>query len=143
MMIYLDTSVLVAYYVPEPLSERSQQIITSTPIVVVSELVQAEFVAALSLRLRIGDVERTTVQQIANLLLQHTTDGLYSPLHLKSDVYHLARTYITRFDLPLKAPDALHLAAAALEELTLVTADHQLARNAETLGIVVELLAAL
>jgi uncharacterized protein len=141
-MIYLDTSVLVAYYVPEPLSDRAQQIITSTPVVIVSELVQAEFVAALSLRFRVGHVERTTVQQIASLFLQHVTDAFYSPLHLPSAVYSLARSYITRFDLPLKAPDALHLAAAALEELTLVTADRQLARNAETLGIAVELLVA-
>ena len=35
----------------------------------------------------------------------------------------------------LKAPDALHLAAASIENIPLITADRQLARNAETLGI--------
>jgi hypothetical protein len=139
-MIYLDTSVLVAYYMPEALSQRAQQVISLTSTVVLSELAQAEFVAALALRLRMGNIERTAVQQIANLFTEHLANDFYSSLHLQSSVYRLARTYITRFDLPLKAPDALHLAAAHLERLQLVTADRQLARNAETLGIAVDLL---
>jgi predicted nucleic acid-binding protein len=67
-------------------------------------------------------------------------NGSYRSLHLNTAVYRQACDYIARFDLPRKAPDAIHLAAAALEQLTLVTADRQLARNAETLGIAVELL---
>ena len=55
-MIYLDTSVLVAYYLPERLSALAQQRLLRATNVVISELVQTEFVFALSLRYRIGDL---------------------------------------------------------------------------------------
>ncbi|MFO7632668.1 MAG: type II toxin-antitoxin system VapC family toxin [Caldilinea sp.] len=139
-MIYLDTSVLVAYYVPEPLSALAQQRLLAASTVFVSELVQTEMVSALSLRLRIGDLSLAAVQQVTTLFASHLAQGLYVPLHLSSAVYRQAQAYITRYDLPLKAPDALHLAAAALERAQLVTADRQLAHNAQALGIAVELL---
>lgn len=141
-MIYLDTSVLVAYYVPEALSERVQQRLLNSAIITVSELAQTEFVAALALRQRIGDLSLAHAQQVTTLFRRHLDDSLYRSLHFNSTVYSRACDYIARFDPPLKAPDALHLAAAALEQLPLVTADRQLAHNAETLGIAVELLAA-
>lgn len=53
--------------------------------------------------------------------------------------YRLVRDFIVRFDLPLKAPDALHLALCAVESLILFTADRQLARDAESLGVRTEL----
>jgi predicted nucleic acid-binding protein len=124
------------------MSSRVQQVIISSPSVTLSELAQAEFFAALSLRLRLGDLQRTTAEKIAELFLQHLDSGLYVSLHLHADVYRMARTFIARFDLPLKAPDALHLAAASLTGLQLVTADRQLARNAVTLGIDMDLLEA-
>lgn len=139
-MIYLDTSVLVAYYIPEALSQLAQQRMQSATVIVVSELAQIEFVAALSLRQRVGDLSIADVQQVTALLTQQIDTQLYRSLHLNQAVYRQARDYITRFDLPLKAPGALHLAAAALEHLPLVTADRQLARNADLVGVPVELL---
>ncbi|HHE47931.1 MAG TPA: hypothetical protein ENL11_03215 [Candidatus Acetothermia bacterium] len=47
----------------------------------------------------------------------------------------MARDWIGRFDLPLRAPDALHLAVAFTAGLPLVTADQVLAQSAEALGI--------
>ncbi len=139
-MIYLDTSVLVAYYVPESLSTLAQQRLVAAQGVMVSELTHTEFVSALSLRLRIGDLTHEAVQQVTTLFAGHLAQGLYLPLHLTSAVYRQAQAYITRYDLPLKTPDALHLAAAALEQAPLITADRQLARNAQFLGVAVELL---
>jgi predicted nucleic acid-binding protein len=139
-MLYLDTSLLVAYYVPEALSALVQRRLLMPVFKTVSELAQTEFVAALALRQRIGDLSLADVQQVATLFARHIHEHRYRSLHLNTAVYQLARDYVARFDLPLKAPDALHLAAATLEELTLVTADRQLARNAELLGVGAELL---
>ena len=72
----------------------------------------------------------------------HLEQNFYRRLELKNHHYRQAYTYLARFDLPLKAPDALHLATASLERLPLVTADRQLARNAESLGLEVDLLEA-
>lgn len=138
-MPYLDTSVVVAYYVPEALSTRAQAIYTAHTAPAISELVELEFFAALSLRLRTGDLERTQAERVASLFLSHLDGGWYTRIHLHAGHYLAARGFIARFDLPLKSPDALHLAVSASERLALVTADRQLARNAESLGLEVEL----
>lgn len=76
---------------------------------------------------------------MATAFLSHLREGVYTEVLLKADHYRQARDYIARFDLPLKAPDALHLAVSAGQGLPLITADRQLARNAATLGIGAEL----
>src|SRR5438270_314844 len=50
----------------------------------------------------------------------------------------LAYAYVRRFDLALRAPDALHLAIAHRLNATLVTLDGRLERAAGQLGIAVE-----
>lgn len=105
----------------------------------ISALVELEFVAAVSLRTRIGDLNREVAKNVSDLFDTHLRDGLYGRRSLSTGHYRLARDYVARFDLPLKAPDALHLALCAAEELTLLTADRQLARNAEALDVRTEL----
>lgn len=105
----------------------------------VSTLVELEFFAALSLRTRIGDLNREEAEEVSTLFDSHLRDGLYRRRSLDTGHYRLARDYIARFDLPLKSPDALHLALCASEELTLLTADRPLARNAEALDVRTEL----
>jgi len=136
---YLDTSVVVAYYVPEPLSARAQAIYSAQTGPAISELVELEFFAALSLRLRNLDLDRTQAERVATLFLSHLDGGWYTRIHLHAGHYLAARGFIARFDLPLKSPDALHLAVSAAERLPLITADQQLARNAESVGLEVEL----
>ena len=139
-MVYFDTSILVAYYVPEALSAQADARLRQASIVAISELTHTEFVSALALRHRRVELSLSDAQQIAALFAKHLAEDLYQSVPLSAGVYRLARDYIARFDLPLKAPDALHLAVAATERLPLVTADRQLARNAEALGITMELL---
>jgi uncharacterized protein len=139
--VYLDSSVVVAYYVPEANSERVQALyedLLDTPNI--SELVDLEVIAALSLRVRIGDLPRPHAEYVVKLFDEHLEAGLYTRLHLQPDYYRWARDAIARFDLPLKAPDALHLAVAQREGLQLVTADRQLARNAEALNVAFDLI---
>ncbi|MBV9375949.1 MAG: VapC toxin family PIN domain ribonuclease, partial [Alphaproteobacteria bacterium] len=54
----------------------------------------------------------------------------------------LAYIYVRRFDLGLRAPDALHLAIARRLDATLVTLDRRLAIAANQLGVAVEALRA-
>lgn len=138
-MVYLDTSVVVAYYVPEPLSGLAQQMYETEAVLALSKLVELEVFAALSLRLRIGDLELEDVERVANLFVSHLEGDYYNQLELQPEHYRLARSYIARFDLPLKAPDALHLAVCAAEGFKLVTADRQLSHNARALDVDVEL----
>ncbi len=91
------------------------------------------------MRVRIGDLDREEAEKVSDLFDTHLRDGLYGRRSLSTSHYRLARDYVARFDMPLKAPDALHLALCAAEGLTLLTADRQLARNAEALGMRTEL----
>jgi uncharacterized protein len=137
---YFDTSAVVAFYVPEPLSDHVQVAYRSHASRVISDLVEVEFYSALSLRLRIGSLERTEVDRIAQLFRNHVQRRLYDRFQLHAGHYRLARDFIARFDLPLKVPGALHLAICTSEGLTLITGDEQLARNAQTLNIGHELI---
>lgn len=91
-------------------------------------------------RLRVGDLERAHVEQVVRLFLRHLEGGWYTALHLNADHYRRARDFTARCDLPLKAPDALHLAVSAADGLQLITADQQLARDAEALGLATDLI---
>lgn len=131
---------VVAYYLPERLSARVQEVYDGHPGAAISDLVEVEFFAALSLRLRVGDLRREEAERVATTFTTHLESGLYAAHHLHAGHYRLARAFIARFDLPLKSPDALHLALCAAEGMDFFTADRQLARNAEALDVKVELL---
>ncbi len=140
-LVYLDSSIVVAYYIPESRSERVQALFDANVLPTISELVELEVVAALSLRLRIGDLDRDSAFRVMRLFGEHVESGFYSFTHLQAGHYQWARDVVARFELPLKSPDALHLAAAWREGLRLITADRQLARNADALGVDFELIA--
>lgn len=138
--VYLDSSVVIAYYVPEARSARVQALYEGFATPAISDLVELEAIAGLSVRIRTGDLERAQAEQVVTLFDEHLDAGLYTRLHLHADHYRWARDAIARFDLPLKSPDALHLAAAQRGGFRLVTADRQLARNAASLDVAVDLI---
>ncbi|MFM6604607.1 MAG: type II toxin-antitoxin system VapC family toxin [Dolichospermum sp.] len=70
----------------------------------------------------------------------HLNEGLYGLVLLENQHYRLARDWISRFDLPLRTLDALHLAVCSINNLSLVTADEKLAQSATILGIDILLL---
>jgi len=141
-MIFFDTSVVIAYYLTESYSPQVQTFYTNTSRPIISGLVEVEVLSVFSRLVRTNSLTLDQARQVSTNFANHLERGFYTRLNLRLGHYRQARDYITRFDLPLKAPDALHLAAVALEQLPLVTADRQLARNAEVLGIAVELLTA-
>ena len=60
------------------------------------------------------------------------------PVDIGATDARLAYIYARRFDLRLRAPDALHLAIARRLDATLVTLDRRLATAARELGIAVK-----
>lgn len=61
------------------------------------------------------------------------------PVETQPSDVRIAAAYIRRFDLRLRAPDALHLAMVQRVDAALVTLDRRMARAAATLGIAVEI----
>ncbi len=139
-MIYLDTSVIVPFYVPEALSDAVEQLLRSETQPALSQLVEVELFSAVSRRLRMGEISQDQATEIANRFQTHLERGFYTPITLEPLHYNQAREWISRFDTPLRTLDALHLAIAASNDLSLVTSDSTLTRAADALGVTVQLL---
>lgn len=140
--MFLDTSIVIAYYLPETYSQQAQTYYNQNFRPVISNFVALETASVFSRLVRTNSITIEIARQVSETFLKHMDEGIYTLLNLQSEHFRYAHNTIVRFDLPLKAPDALHLAAAALEGLPLITADRQLARNARALGVQVGLIEA-
>ena len=141
-MIYLDTSILAAYYYPEPLSEIIQNLVRVQAQPVVSSLSEVELMSALSRKIREGGLSVTDGERIAALFSQHLADDLYHRIPVSEQHYQMARDWLRGFQTALRSLDALHLAVAAAADLQLVTADKALASAATHLGVATQFLSA-
>jgi uncharacterized protein len=63
-----------------------------------------------------------------------------STVDIQASDTRLAYIYVRRFDLRLRAPDALHVAVARRLDAVLVTLDRRMATAAIDLGVTVEML---
>ena len=134
-MGYVDTSALVAYYCPEPLSPVVERILRKLAAPTISPLVEVELHAAVAVKLRRGELDAGSANRIVSEFRLHLEDGLYHVVPIQAREFSLARDWIARFSTALRTLDALHLAAAFANGLTLVTADKGLAKAALALGV--------
>jgi hypothetical protein len=134
-MAYIDTSVLVAYYCPERLSLKAERIVRAAEGPAISPLVEVEFCSALAIKTRTGGLAKDDARKVLSVFLAHLLEGRYRSVPIDAREYLLARDWIGAFSTPLRTVDALHLAAAFSNDLTLVTADKALAACAKALGV--------
>jgi uncharacterized protein len=134
-LIYIDSSVIAAYYCPEPLSAKAEQIVRGEIRPALSDLTEVELFSAVSRKTRSRELSRDAAERIAAQFLAHLDGALYTRLALDRRHYQLARDWLSRFSTPLRSLDALHLAVASIDRLQLVTSDEGLARSGKKLGV--------
>ena len=119
-MPYIDTSVLIA-------------------ALTISEWVATEFSAALSIKIRTGQIE---VRHRAESLAAFTrlSAESFEILPISGAQFRTAARFADQYALGLRAGDALHLAIAVDHGATIVTLDHRLAEAATALGVSARLL---
>lgn len=139
-MFYVDTSIIVAYYCPEPLSEKAEEFITAHARPAISNLTELELFSAISRKIREGNMHREDGSRVISKFLAHLDDLFYARLLIESHHYTLARDWIGQFTSPLRSLDAIHLAIASSSGSTLITADEGLAKSAELLSVGVYLI---
>jgi predicted nucleic acid-binding protein len=139
-MAYIDTSLLAAYYCPERQSGLIQRRLGKVAQPIVSPLVELELYSAVAAKVRMGDLDAAPAAHILDLFGKHLAEGVYGVVAIGSAEYDQARDWIGRFSSPLRAANALHLAAAYTNGLTLLTADKALARSARHFGVHCELI---
>lgn len=139
-MAYVDTSVLVAYYCPESLSDTVQEIISADDEAAISPLTEVEFCSALAIKVRTRELDVKAAERLLSQFRLHLEERRYRIVPVEAKEYVLACDWIGRFSTPLRTVDALHLATAFSCGLQLLTADRNLARSAEHFGVEHELL---
>ncbi|MCC5830628.1 MAG: type II toxin-antitoxin system VapC family toxin [Phycisphaeraceae bacterium] len=137
-MLLLDTSVIVAFYIPEAHSDRVQRLYSSRTILAISPLSEVEFASAVSRLVRMRNINGGDGRRVWNAFQSHVQQKLYAFSPMTQQVYELAREWISSFQTALRTLDALQLAAAHANDLPFVTADKKLAKAARGLGVSVE-----
>jgi predicted nucleic acid-binding protein len=131
--VYVDTSVLGAYYCPEPLSEKAEDILRNIPGPVISSLSDVEFCSLISRKRQLKELSERQANEILALFDSHVAQGFYRRISLSAGHFLKARQLISDTGNGLRTLDGLHLAAAVTESLTMLTADRNLAKIAKRL----------
>lgn len=138
MSLYLDASAAVATVIEETASAAVTRFLhAATEPLILSELAAAEVASALSRLVRMGQVSnQSAVTRLAEFdaWRSSTTIGI----EFQMADFRLASVFVRRFDLGLRAPDALHAALCRRDDHRLVTLDRRLAAAAKALGVSVE-----
>lgn len=140
-MTYLDTSVLAAYYCPEALSDRAEAAILESATPLISQLVEVELQSAVARKVRERELLKDDGVEILTRFRLHLDSACYSRLPIEASHHDIAGSWISRFDVPLRTLDALHLAVCFDADATLLTADTGLARAARHFRVKTRLLA--
>jgi len=138
-LIYVDTSVLVAFYSPEPLSGKAERVVRGSDRPALCDLAQVEFASAVARKVRERELSPADGRRILARFRSHIDSGLYDRLALEPSHLEMARDWIGQLIHPLRTLDALHFAVAASAGLPLVTSDRILARAGRAFGVSVRL----
>ncbi|HET7921590.1 MAG TPA: type II toxin-antitoxin system VapC family toxin [Gammaproteobacteria bacterium] len=130
MRTYIDTSILGAYYCPEPSSAAAETALRSIGEPVISSLTEVEFCSLVAKKYRLGEFGESKARKILEAFTAHVADGYYHRLALTAEHYTRARSLVGALGTTLHPLDALHLALALTQKLPLLTADSILAAAA-------------
>ena len=140
-MIYVDTSVLAAYYCPEPLSAQAQRALGQEDERAISWLVELEFVSAIARKVRSHEMRRGDAHRILAAFQSHLDQRIYTRLPVDGAHFAKAREWLATLVVPLQTLDALHVALAAMKGCPIMTADAALAKACAKVGVTARLIA--
>jgi predicted nucleic acid-binding protein len=135
MSVYLDASMLIPLFMKEAFTERAERYCDSNlGVVVVSDFAAAEFASALARRVRTSEL-LTERARFAFAAFDGWTLRATQRVELRAADIRAAETFIRGLDLPLRTPDALHIAVAQRLGATLATFDEPMKKSATALGV--------
>lgn len=128
---YIDTSLLAAYYYPEPLSDKAEKILQSVKCPVISLLTEVELLSVVSKKIRKKEISRKLADQIFLTYNDHLNEGYYHKVTITSSHFLQAKNLIASFTHTLHSLDSIHLAIAISEKIPLITLDKKLEKVAK------------
>lgn len=137
MSTYLDTSALLAYYLPEPRSEAFNALISAAASPAISNLVECEMVAVIGQKVRGGSYNRRDADRALGRFRSDVQRGAFRYIVVDDRLIQAAITLLESFGVALRTLDALHVTAVLEYQCSLVTGDARMAKAAERLGVTV------
>ncbi len=133
--MYIDTSCLAAYYLPEPGSKAVQEIMQEHNQVVISYLTEVELRSAFNKKQRMGDLSIEDGNSTWKLFKNHRRTGLFEVAKMGPGVFKSAEWMLEHSTNALRALDAIHLGVAHHYGFDLYTFDQTLMEAAEEFNI--------
>jgi predicted nucleic acid-binding protein len=135
-MIYVDTSVLVALYLPEGKSDAVGRWYTSCKDTLISAAwCVSEFASALSIKQRTGQIDASAAHKAWQQFERMCASDLQL-LPVDHSTFHHAAILALDVKSGLRSGDALHLAAALdFKARSMATLDDLLAKNARQMKL--------
>lgn len=137
MSTYLDTSALLAYYLPEPRSEAFNTLISAVASPTISNLVECEMVAVIGQKVRGGSYNRRDANRALGRFRSDVQRGAFRYIVVDNRLIQAAIALLESFGVALRTLDALHVTAVLEYRCGLVTGDARMAKAAERLGVTV------
>lgn len=137
--VYVDASAWVKLYVQEAHSDDVNSALLGRRDLFVSDLGATEVASALGRACREGRLDPPVARRLHRRLRHHMNSGVVQRLDLTPTVHVEAeRLLLGSSRAPLRAADALHIAAASLSGMaSIVTYDPRLADAAASAGLTV------
>ncbi len=133
--IVCDTSVVVAYYVPEDHSDRAEKILRQHDQRCIAALVLTETSSALRRKVQDRELSKAQAQAALDAFRRDVVLGLFRVINVERRHYDHAAAQMWNTKERLRTLDALHLAVAELDGFPMVTADEVMAKAAKELRI--------
>ena len=135
-MRYVDTSLLVAALLNEKSTPLAQRWLGGEPAgeLAISDWVVTEFSAALSMKLRTGDLEQPQRNEVLAFFTR-LTEASFHVLPVSRLDFQTAARFADQYSTGLRAGDALHLAIATHHGASLYTLDRRLVEIGQALGV--------
>lgn len=134
-MLYLDTSLLISILTPEAESARAQNWLKDQgqDEFAISDWTVAEFSSALAINLRSRKIAEADRAEALATFSRMARDN-FTSLPIDSAHFHRAAQFADRYELGLRAADALHLAICVDFGATFCTLDRRVARVGPAFG---------
>ena len=137
-MIYLDTSVAIPLFIPEPTSDAVDAWFEACEDTLISaDWILTEFATALSIKVRRGEIEQKQAQAAWKNFESFCQSGLRL-VPVSRQAFGQAAQLVLNAASGLRSGDSLHLAMAIeTGASSIATADINLAKNAKLKGLAV------
>ncbi|UTY60297.1 type II toxin-antitoxin system VapC family toxin [Massilia sp. erpn] len=134
-MRYLDTSVLLAYLLPESKSELAQEVmLQANGSMGISRWSEVEIYSALGVKLRMGHIDHLSAAAVITIFHEQVQPCLQSFPVAERELSR-AVVLLSGWKTALKSGDALHFAIASSRAATVLTFDRSMAKAGKLLGL--------